>query len=252
MIDLDHVAIATDDIDAALATVVGELGGTIFSGGDGYGFRWVQVRIGDGLDAMTVELLVEWLPEQNDFLARFLAKHGPGQHHITFKVPDLAATLERVRTAGFQPVGVDLRDPSWKEAFLQPREAHGTVVQLAQVHPDHPGTPQLVKAAEAGEAFFEPEWWPKPPPRATPRGRLRRIVLSTPSLPAAIGFFAGLLDGEIIDEDETFTELVWPGSGRIRLEQHRDARPGFLRLEGDAPGGADALTISGAPFVRAV
>lgn len=249
MIDLDHVAIATTDIDAALATLVGELGGTIFAGGDGYGFRWVQVRVGEGADAMTIELLIEWKPEQNDFLARFLAKHGPGQHHITFKVTDLAATLERVRTAGYQPVGVDLRDPEWKEAFLQPREAHGTVVQLAQVHPDHPNTQQAVKAAETGDAFFEPEWWPAPPTRASTRGRLRRVVMSTPSLPAAIGFFAGLLDGEIVAEDETSTELAWPGGSRVLLELHPDAPPGFARIEGDHAAVGGARTVSGAPFV---
>jgi catechol 2,3-dioxygenase-like lactoylglutathione lyase family enzyme len=248
-IDFDHVAIATTDIQAALATVVGDLGGTIFSGGNGYGFRWVQVRLGDGAEGMTVELLVEWEPQQNDFLARFLAKHGPGQHHLTFKVPDLAATLERVRNAGFQPVNVDLRDPFWKEAFLQPREAHGTVVQLAQVHPDHPGAPELVKEAVAGNAFFEPEWWPAPPPRAEPVCRLRRVVMSTPSLPAAVGFFAGLLDGEVVSDDGDAVELAWPGSGRVRLELRPGAPPGFLRLEGEHDGATETWDLSGAPLL---
>lgn len=251
MIDLDHVAIATNDIEAALGTLVGNLGGTIFSGGDGYGFRWVQTWLGKGSDGMTVELLVAWEPQQNDFLARFLAKHGPGQHHLTFKVPDLAATLERVHSAGFKPVGVDLRDPSWKEAFLQPREAHGTVVQLAQVHPDHPGTPELVKEAEAGNAFFEPEWWPTPPPRAAERCHLRRVVMATPSLPAAVGFFAGLLEGEVVAEGDTSVELAWPGSGHIRLELHPDATPGFLRVEIERAGPTENLNVSGTPFLLA-
>lgn len=249
MIVLDHVAIATTDIGAALGTLVGELGGTIFSGGDGYGFRWVQTRLGEGAEGMTVELLTEWQPQQNDFLARFLAKHGPGQHHLTFKVSDLVATLERVHTAGYKPVSVDLRDPNWKEAFLQPREAHGTVVQLAEVHPDHPGTPEVVAAAEAGDAFFEPEWWPKPPPRAATPCRLRRVVMSTPSLPAAVGFFAGLLDGEIVAEDDASVELAWPGSGRVRLELNVDATPGFRRVEGEQPGRSETLEVGGAPFV---
>lgn len=253
MIDLDHVAIATTDIGAALGTLVGQLGGTIFSGGDGYGFRWVQTRLGaDGRDraeGMTVELLSAWQPEQNDFLARFLARHGPGQHHLTFKVSDLVATLERVHTAGFKPVSVDLRDPSWKEAFLQPREAHGTVVQLAEVHPDHPGTRDMVAAAVAGNAFFEPEWWPQPPPRAATACTLRRVVMSTPSLPAAVGFFAGLLDGEVIAEDDGSVELAWPGTGHVRLELDVDASPGFLRVEGEQAGRSETLDVSGAPFV---
>jgi catechol 2,3-dioxygenase-like lactoylglutathione lyase family enzyme len=253
MIDFDHVAIATTDAPAALGALVGELGGTVFSGGDGYGFRWVQVRVGEPVEGMTVEVLIEWQPEQNDFLARFLARHGPGQHHLTFKVTDLAATLERVRTAGFKPVSVNLTDPHWKEAFLQPREAHGTVVQLAQVSADHPGTPELVAQAERGNAFFEPEWWPTLPARGATRVRLRRVVLSTPSLPAAVGFFAGLLDGEVIAEDEGSVELAWPGSGQVRLELLPDASPGFLRIEADDPKATEPRTIelSGAALVIA-
>jgi methylmalonyl-CoA/ethylmalonyl-CoA epimerase len=251
MIDFDHVAIATTDAPATLDTLVGDLGGTVFSGGDGYGFRWVQVRVGEGGAGMTVEILIEWSPEQNDFLARFLAKHGPGQHHLTFKVSDLAATLDRVRTAGFKPVSVNLTDPHWKEAFLQPREAHGTVVQLAQVHDDHPGTPELVKLADAGDAFFEPEWWSTLPARAATAVSLRRVVLSTPSLPAAVAFFAGLLDGEVIAEGADAVELAWPGSGQVRLELHPDAPPGFLRIEADDPAATTPRTIelSGAPLV---
>jgi catechol 2,3-dioxygenase-like lactoylglutathione lyase family enzyme len=251
MIDLDHVAIATTDIDAALRGLVGDLGGTIFAGGDGYGFRWVQTRLGADGAGMTVEMLVAWEPQQNDFLARFLARHGPGQHHLTFKVTDLAATLDRVHTAGFRPVSVDLRDPEWKEAFLQPREAHGTVVQLAQVHPDHPGAAELVRAATDGNARFEPEWWPTPPPRAETPATLERVVMSTPSLPAAVGFFAGLLDGEVVAEDDGSAELVWPGSGRVRIELDPDAPPGFRRVELSRRGPTATLEVSGAPFLVA-
>lgn len=248
MIDLDHVAIATDDIQSTLGALVGELGGTIFAGGDGYGFRWVQVRLGEDGGGMTVEVLVEWEPARNDFLARFLARHGPGQHHLTFKVPDLAATLERVRHNGFEPVSVDLSDPHWKEAFLQPRQAHGTVVQLAQVSGDHPGTPEMVRNADRGETYFEPEWWPAPPPRAVDRATAQRVVLATPSLPSAVGFFAGLLEGEVVEDGEDAVELAWPGGGRIRLELDGNATPGFRRVDAVHAGAPGTRTISGAPF----
>jgi catechol 2,3-dioxygenase-like lactoylglutathione lyase family enzyme len=251
MIDLDHVAIATTDIDAALRALVGDLGGTIFAGGNGYGFRWVQTRLGADGAGMTVETLVAWEPQQNDFLARFLARHGPGQHHLTFKVSDLAATLDRVHTAGFRPVSVNLSDPEWKEAFLQPREAHGTVVQLAQVHPDHPGTAEQVRSAADGQAFFEPEWWPTPPASAKTPATLERVVMSTPSLPAAIAFFAGLLDGEVVAEDDGAAELAWPGAGHVRLELHPDEPPGFRRVELTRPGPASTLNVSGTSFVGA-
>lgn len=251
MTDLDHVAIATTDIDATLRTIVGELGGTVFAGGDGYGFRWVQVRLDGGepdAGGMTVELLTVWEPQHHDFLERFVARHGPRQHHLTFKVRDIEATLRRVQQAGFRPVGVNLSEPGWKEAFLQPREAHGTVVQLAQVSPDHPGPHELVRAAEAGAPVGEPQWWSDPPPRASARTTLRRVVMSTPSLPAAVAFFAGLLEGDVVEETADAVEIAWPGRGRVRLELDAGRGPGFLRLEGDHAGDARSLDLSGAAF----
>jgi hypothetical protein len=145
-------------------------------------------------------------------------------------------------------VSVDLSDPHWKEAFLQPRQAHGTVVQLAQVSGEHPDTPEMVRGADRGDAWFEPEWWPAPPPRATDRATVRRVVLATPSLPSAVGFFAGLLEGQVVEEDDDAVELTWPGGGRIRLELDPDARPGFRRIDGEHAGAATTRTISGAPF----
>ena len=140
-IDLDHVAIATTDIDAALGTLVGELGGTIFAGGDGYGFRWVQVRLGEGGAGMTVELLIEWNRSRTTSspASSHATRARPAPPHVQGAGPRRDARARR--TAGYQPVSVDLRDPHWKEAFLQPREAHGTVVQLAQVHPTTRGRP---------------------------------------------------------------------------------------------------------------
>ncbi len=134
--DLDHVALATRDVRDALDVLVGELGGTVLFGGNSVGFRPMQLRLGDATGGMNIELLEPWDVERNDFLERFVARHGAGPHHLTFKVDDLAATLERVRSAGYRPVNVDLSDPDWKEAFLHPREAHGTVVQLAEAHGD--------------------------------------------------------------------------------------------------------------------
>ncbi len=151
MIDLDHVAIATTDIAAALGALVGDLGGTIFAGGDGYGFRWVQTRLGPGGAGMTVELLVEWQPEQHDFLARFLARHGPGQHHLTFKVTDLAATLERVRTAGYRARERRPERPRL-EGGVPPatRGARHRGPARARCTRDHPGTAELVAARRRG------------------------------------------------------------------------------------------------------
>jgi catechol 2,3-dioxygenase-like lactoylglutathione lyase family enzyme len=246
--DLDHVALAAADTSGALRFLTGQLGGTVIFGGQSIGFRpmqvWVGTRAGDG---MPVELLEPWAVEQNDFLARFVARHGAGPHHLTFKVTDLAAALERVRGAGFHPVNIDLSDPQWKEAFLMPSEAHGTVVQLAESH-GHPETRAglLANVAEHGPDMH-PRWWSDPGPAAGPPMRLRRVVLRTPMLATAVEFFAGILEGDVERESADRVDLVWPRGARIGLEERSDAPPGIDRLE--VEGLADEHTVVGTHFV---
>jgi methylmalonyl-CoA/ethylmalonyl-CoA epimerase len=247
--DLDHVALAAADTAEALRFLTGDLGGTILFGGEGTGFRPMQVWLGsrDG-DGMPVELLEPWAVEQNDFLARFVARHGAGPHHLTFKVPSLADALTRVRGAGFHPVNVDVSDPEWKEAFLMPREAHGTVVQLAESHGNPETRKELLDFVAEHGPNAHPRWWTDPAP-ASGFGTLRRVVLRTPSLVAALAFFAGVLQGDVERESDAYAELVWPRGARIGLEQHEDAAPGVDRLE--VIGLASERTLIGTRFVPA-
>ena len=245
-IDFDHVAIATTNIGSAFDLVIGELGGLVVHGGDGYGFRWVQARLGTIETGMTVELLVVWEPAVNDFLARFIDRHGVGVHHMTFKVPDLRATLDRCVTLGLHPVGVDLDNPEWREAFLQPREAHGTVVQLAQTPYGPDDFAQLMThAQDTGVAEGTPVWWPQPPPRATPAVTLDRVVIGSPDRAAAREFFVEFLNATVIADDAEVTDLNWPGGGQVRLVDAPTA--GVLRLEGHGPS-PRAVDLSGTPF----
>jgi methylmalonyl-CoA/ethylmalonyl-CoA epimerase len=243
---LDHVALAGTDTADALRFLTGALGGTILFGGQAVGFRPMQVWIGTQAgDGMPIELLEPWAVDQNDFLARFVARHSAGPHHLTFKVPDLAAALERIRAAGYHPVNIDLRDPEWKEAFLMPREAHGTVVQLAEAN-GHPDTraEMLAHVAEHGPNMH-PRWWADPEP-ARGHATLRRVVLRTPSLPSALAFFAGVLQGDIEAETDNTADLVWPRGGRIRLEERVGATPGVDRL--DVEGLTEEVTLLGTCF----
>ncbi len=247
--DLDHIALAAADTSPALQFLTGELGGTILFGGQAIGFRPMQVWLGSPAgDGMPVELLEPWAVDQNDFLARFVARHGAGPHHLTFKVADLAAALARVRGAGFHPVNINLSDPQWKEAFLMPREAHGTVVQLAEAQ-GHPETRKGLLDLVAGHGpDGNPRWWADPAPAAG-HGTLRRVVLRTPSLPSALGFFAGVLRGDVEAETGDSADLVWPRGARIRLEVNGDGLPGVDRLE--VVGLAEERTVIGTRFVPA-
>jgi catechol 2,3-dioxygenase-like lactoylglutathione lyase family enzyme len=230
--DLDHIAIAAPDTSPALRFLTGRLGGTVIFGGQSIGFRPMQVWIGDKTgDGMPVELLEPWEPERNDFLARFLQRRGSGPHHMTFKVPDIATAVARMRAAGIEPTQIDLRDPEWKEAFLMPRDAHGTVVQLAESHGEFDTRAELLAHVAAHGPNQHPRWWTDPEPAQGGVATLRRVVLRTPTLDATVAFFRDLLDGEVERATDARVELVWPRGARVAIEQHDDGPAGVDRLE---------------------
>lgn len=228
--DLDHVAIALRDVTGPLAVLVGELGGTVLGGGDAAGFRAMQVRLGDGGDGMTVELLEPWNRAQSEFLERFLAKHGEGLHHLTFKVPDLAGELERLQDLGFDPVGVNLANPMWREAFLPPSQAGGTVVQIAQPGWEQPPMEELLPLARRGDTTWGTPWWREPPSRAARAAVLERVVVATPSLDDAARLFGEVLGGAPDGEGAGRRGFRWPG-GRVLVEEGPEVPAGIDRLE---------------------
>ena len=126
---LDHVAIAVHSIRDALPLFRDLLGGEYHQGGESVanGFRWVQFAYPDG---GKIELL-EPLGEKS-FLHDFLERRGEGVHHITFMVERLEELVKLLKARGLRIVGEDYRDPTWKEAFISPRSAYGTVIQLAE------------------------------------------------------------------------------------------------------------------------
>lgn len=235
-VDLDHVALATRDAGPAVRTLAGELGGLVLFGGQSTGFRPMQILLGDARGGMRIELLEPWAIETNDFLERFLLRHGDGPHHLTFKVDDLDEMLERLRTAGYSPVNVDRSDPTWQEAFLLPREAHGTVVQVAQTVHEFPTEAAFLEHVRRHGASGHPKWWADPPQAAEHSAVLHRVVMRTPSLDAALGFFAGVLGGTVEGDHRDHADLVWPRGARIRLEVNPSAAPGIDRLEGELAG----------------
>ena len=122
----DHIAIATHRMADAAAVLMGELGGLPAFGGDSGPYRFGQWRFDNGARLEVLEPA-----GAGGFLHRFLAQHGPGVHHVTFRVPDLRAACARAEAAGYGIVGYDDANPYWQEAFLHPRQAMGIVVQLA-------------------------------------------------------------------------------------------------------------------------
>lgn len=231
--DLDHAAIALRDVSEALRTLVGDLGGRVLMGGQNIGFRAMQLRLGE--DGMRVELIEPWATEQSDFLVRFLDDRGEGPHHLTFKTEDIVRDLERAEAAGYEPVGVRLDNPSWREAFLHPRQAMGTVVQLAESDMDPvvlEESPELFEEASRSSGEFGPKrWWPGPGPRGAEEATFRRVCVAVGSVGDGLALYRDLLRGEEVDRGEGWIELGWPRGGRVRLEERGDAEPGIHRFE---------------------
>jgi methylmalonyl-CoA/ethylmalonyl-CoA epimerase len=130
---LDHTAIAVRDILSALPLYRDLLGGVPsgFERISQKGFLWMTLRYPNGSQ---VELLAP--AGDGGFLHDFLAKRGEGVHHMTFIVHDLRLAVERTRAAGLRVVDEDYTEPRWQEAFISPRSAFGTIIQLAQTNMD--------------------------------------------------------------------------------------------------------------------
>jgi methylmalonyl-CoA/ethylmalonyl-CoA epimerase len=133
---LDHTAIAVRSIEAALPLYRDVLGGDPqeLSIHPEKGFQALTLRYPHGGG---IELIAP--AGEDSFVQAFLDRRGEGVHHITFLVEDLKAAVEEARAAGLRIVDEDYSQPSWREAFISPRSANGTIVQLAQTDLDLEG-----------------------------------------------------------------------------------------------------------------
>jgi len=125
---IHHLGVAVDDLDAALATYERLFGAQVEHRAtvEEQGVRAVSLRIGAG----RVELL-EPLGADTP-VGRFLAKRGPGMHHVAFEVSDLPATIAELAGAG-----ADLVDHAPREglfglevAFIHPDSVHGVLAEV--------------------------------------------------------------------------------------------------------------------------
>ena len=127
---LSHVAIAVREAGPLVETLVNGLGAT--RGGeellDDGGLRVVFVHLGP----VTLELLE---PQRADHtVARFLDTRGPGLHHVSLEVQDLAAQLARVKAAGVRLIDETPRAGAHgtQVAFLHPKSLGGVLLELCQ------------------------------------------------------------------------------------------------------------------------
>ena len=123
-----HVGIAVQALDSLRPLLHGILGMPIADLADSDGARIAGYEAGDAL----VELLEAETPESP--IARFIARRGPGIHHLCLAVDDLDDALERCRTAGIALVDETPRigAEGKRIAFLHPRSTSGILIELSE------------------------------------------------------------------------------------------------------------------------
>lgn len=125
---IHHLGVAVEDLDAALATYERLFGAEVEHTAtvEDQGVRAASLRIGGG----RVELL-EPLGEDTP-VGRFLAKRGPGMHHVAYEVSDLQATLAELAKAGADLIDEQPRPGLFglEVAFIHPDSVHGVLSEV--------------------------------------------------------------------------------------------------------------------------
>jgi methylmalonyl-CoA/ethylmalonyl-CoA epimerase len=127
---IDHVAIAVADRDASTNDLAG-LFGLRPGARENVATQKTDVAFLDagGPDAASLEVCA---PAGNATLERFLAKRGPGLHHVCFEVDDLPAALASLKAAGVRLIDETPRRGArghWV-AFLHPAATGGVLFEL--------------------------------------------------------------------------------------------------------------------------
>ena len=127
---LDHIGIAVGDLEAALAFYRDALGLEIEPPEEVATDR-VRVRFIPVGEAH-LELLEATAPDSP--IARFVAGRGPGLHHITLRVDDVAGALTAIKARGGRLIDDEPRRGSEGSlvAFVHPSSAHGVLIELKQ------------------------------------------------------------------------------------------------------------------------
>ncbi len=125
---IHHVAVAVEDLDAAVETYERLFGGRVEhrSRVEEQGVEAASVRIGES----RVELLAA-LAEDTP-VGRFLAKRGPGMHHVAYEVDDLPSALAGLAEAGAELIDAEPRRGMFglEVAFVHPESVHGVLSEV--------------------------------------------------------------------------------------------------------------------------
>jgi len=127
---IDHVGVAVEQLDQAI-----ELYGDSFrlhlahrEVVDEQGVEAVLLDVGEN----HVELLAPLAPDTP--VGKFLAKNGPGLHHVAYQVDDIDSTLDTLKEAGLRLIDEHPRTGirGSRVAFVHPRSTAGVLTEIVQ------------------------------------------------------------------------------------------------------------------------
>ena len=125
---IHHLGVAVGDLDLAIERYASLFGATLEHRErvDEQGVEAASLRVGPS----RIELLAPTGPDTP--VGRFLAKRGPGMHHVAFTVDDVAAELDRLRAEGVQLVDEAPRRGLFglQVAFVHPEATGGVLAEF--------------------------------------------------------------------------------------------------------------------------
>jgi len=128
--EIDHVAIAVNDLEAAVAWYEANLGATVEHRErvDSDGVEEALLKVADSY----VQLLTPTTPDSP--VAKYLERKGEGLHHIGYRVADCAVALESIKANGGKVIDEAPRPGSrgTTVAFVHPKTSFGTLIELVQ------------------------------------------------------------------------------------------------------------------------
>ena len=125
---IHHVGVAVSDLDEAVATYEGLLGGRVEHRVrvEDQGVEAASIRVGES----RVELLAA-LGEDTP-VGRFLARRGPGMHHVAYEVDDVLAAIRDLAGRGVELIDEEPRRGMFglEVAFVHPDSVHGVLTEV--------------------------------------------------------------------------------------------------------------------------
>jgi methylmalonyl-CoA/ethylmalonyl-CoA epimerase len=134
-LNLHHLGIAVDDLGAAILVYADLFGATLEHRErvEDQGVEAASLRVGES----RIELLQPLGPETP--VGKFLAKRGPGMHHMAFEVEDLAAELERLKAHDVVLIDEQPRRGMFglQVAFVHPEATGGVLAEFVSDDRQH-------------------------------------------------------------------------------------------------------------------